>query len=204
MIPGMTGILVEIHPVAVAVTVAALLAAVALLVLHARGQLTVRRLLVAWLAAGYVACVAALTLPLQIRTGDYRNMVPWYEKANFVPLLTIDPPTFVLNIVMTVPLGFLLPFFVRVRGVRQVALIGLAVSATIELTQYASNVLLSSGRTGDVNDLPANTLGAVLGFLALRALTRAPAVARLTAHWGAQPTGPTNFRSAAPTDPATH
>ena len=179
----MEGVFVEFSPVSVAVAVAVLLTAVSVLVLRRRGALTVRRLSIWWLASAYLACVAALTFPTQIRTGDYSNLVPWYEKANFLPLVTIDAPTFVLNIVMTVPLGFLLPLLTRVRGVRHVALIGLAVSAAVEVTQFLSNVLVSGGRTADVNDLPANTLGAVLGFLAFRALTRLPAVAETAARW---------------------
>ena len=187
MISAMNGILIELQPAPVAAALAVLLMAGSVLVLRLRGELTVRRLLISWLASGYLACAGALTLPLQLRTGDYSNLVPWYDKGNFIPLVTIDAPTFLLNIVMTVPLGFLLPFFVRVRGVRQVALIGLAASATVEVTQFLSDVLVSSGRTGDVNDLPANTLGAVLGFLAYRTLTRVPAVAEYAARWGAQP-----------------
>jgi hypothetical protein len=184
-IATMTGILLEIPPAAAGATVAVLLMAGWILVLRRRGTLTFRRLVIAGLASCYLAGVAAVTLPLQIRTGDYGNLIPWYEKGNFVPLAGLDTRTLVLNIVMTFPLGLLLPFLTRVSGVRQVALTGFALSAAVEVTQFLSDVLVSGGRTADVNDLPANTVGAVLGYLAYRCLTRLPAVADAAGRWGA-------------------
>ena len=71
------------------------------------------------------------------------------------------------------------------KGVRQVALTGVALSAAIEMTQFLSDVLVSGGRTADVNDLPANTIGAVLGYLVYRSLNSLPAVAELAGRWGA-------------------
>nr|WP_269778707.1 VanZ family protein [Microlunatus antarcticus] len=87
---------------------------------------------------------------------------------NVVPLVTLDAPTFVLNIVMTLPLGALLPLVLRVRSVPAVALVGLAVSTTIEGGQGVGDVLLGMSRTVDVNDLIANVTGTVLGLLCFR------------------------------------
>jgi VanZ like protein len=184
MMAAMNGVLVEIPPPVAAVTTAVVLVAASLLVLRWRGGLTARRLLVLGTTSLYLAGVAAVTLPLQIRTGDYGNRVPWYDKVNLIPLITIDARTFVLNVLMTVPLGLLLPLLIRVDSVRRVALIGFVLSAAVEVTQFLSDVFVSSGRTGDVNDLPANTLGAVLGYLAYRLLTVIPAVAGLATRWG--------------------
>ncbi|WP_430782928.1 VanZ family protein [Actinoplanes sp. G11-F43] len=137
--------------------------------------LTMRdRLLPAVAGALYLTGVVAVTLlPLQIATGLYANQVPWYEKASYIPIITIDLRTFVLNIVMLLPFGFLLPMLRRIDSVKQIAWLSLAFSATVELIQFATNVLVSSGRTPDVNDLLANTLGGVLGFLAWRTARRA-------------------------------
>jgi hypothetical protein len=181
----MTGILLEIPPAAAGAAVAVALMAGSVLVLRQRGTLTPRRLLIAWLTSWYLAGVAAVTLPLQIRTGDYSNLVPWYQKGNFVPLIGLDTRTVVLNIVMTFPLGLLLPFLTRVRGAGQVALTGLALSAAIELTQFLSDVLVSGGRTADVNDLPANMIGAVLGYLTYRSLISLPGAAEVAGPWRA-------------------
>lgn len=100
---------------------------------------------------------------------------------NVVPLVTIDPTTFLLNIVMTLPLGALLPLVVRVRSVPAAALVGLVVSASIELGQGAGDVLLGMSRTVDVNDLIANVTGTVLGLLAFRtvAAVAGPTLGRL-------------------------
>ena len=133
---------------------------------------------------GALAAVLRLTtLPLQISLGEYANTVPWWEKISWIPLLVIDPRTFVLNIIMTVPLGVLLPLLIPIRGVRQVTMVGLGFSAAIEVVQLCTNVFLSSGDLADVNDLLANTLGAVAGFLFLRRLTRIGAMADLAARF---------------------
>jgi glycopeptide antibiotics resistance protein len=161
----MSGIQSEIPALPVLVTLTAAL----LLVTWWRYR---HRLLLAWAWVGYAMAVLAVTLlPLQIATGDYANQVPWYETGNWLPVVTIDAVTFVANIVMFVPLGVLLAMAGRTRTPRQAALIALACSAGIEIVQYLTNVLVSSGRTADVNDLIANTLGAVLGFLAWRAIS---------------------------------
>lgn len=90
--------------------------------------------------------------------------------VNVVPVVTIDPRTFLLNVVMTVPLGLLLPLLVGVRSVTGAALVGLLVSAGIESAQGLADLLFDLGRAVDVNDLIANTTGAVLGLLCLRLL----------------------------------
>jgi len=70
------------------------------------------------------------------------------------------------NILYFVPLGILLATlgwrFIAVAGV------GMAVSATIEVTQYFVN----DGRTADINDVITNTLGAILGWLVVFAVGR--------------------------------
>jgi hypothetical protein len=159
-----------------------------LLVLRRRGTRTFRRLVIAGLTSCYLAGVAAVTLPLQIRTGDYSDLIPWYEKGNLVRLAGLDTRPLVLNIVMTFPLGLLLAFLTRMSGAGQVALTGPALSAAVEVTQFLSGVLVSGGRTADVNDLPANTVGAVLGYLTHRWLTRLSAVADAAGRWGAAAT----------------
>lgn len=125
-----------------------------------RGELSRPRLVTAGASCLYLVAVLAVTLlPLN---------GPKADTLILVPLITIDPVNFLLNIVMTVPLGFLLPLLTRVRGAGQVAWLGLAASTAIEVTQFVTDALLHSGRTSDVNDLIANTLGAVAGYLLWR------------------------------------
>lgn len=130
-----------------------------------RRLFSARRMLTVLLATTYGAAVLAVTLlPLQVALGSYANSVAWYEKLNFIPILTIDVRTFFLNIVMTVPLGMLAPLLGQVRTPRRAALTGAVVSLAIELAQLLTNLLLSSGRTADVNDVLANIIGAVIGW----------------------------------------
>ncbi|WP_160166026.1 VanZ family protein [Actinoplanes sp. OR16] len=148
------------------------LAAVLFVVTWWRLRTDLGRLLIGWLSAAYGLAVLAVTmLPLQIATGDHANRTAWYEKGNWLPVLTIDVVTFVANIVMFLPLGALLAVTDRTRTARQIALTALACSAAIEVVQFLTNVLVSSGRQADVNDLIANTIGGVLGFLAWRAIS---------------------------------
>jgi len=107
--------------------------------------------------------------PIEVNLGEYRNLTRLYKAANFIPILTIDVKTFVLNVIMLVPFGMYLPFLSRkIRSVKQAARLGFYVSLSFELTQLAIRVLLGSGRSTDINDLIANTSGAVIGFLLIR------------------------------------
>jgi glycopeptide antibiotics resistance protein len=61
-------------------------------------------------AVAYVVAVADVTLfPIDVTLGRYGNQAAWYSQINPIPLLTLDLQTLVLNVVMTMPLGVLLP-----------------------------------------------------------------------------------------------
>ncbi len=145
-----------------------------------RRLVTPARLLTVALTTLYGAAVLTLTLfPLQIATGDYANHASWIEKANIIPVLTIDVRTFMLNVLMIVPLGVLVPLLRRSCRWTTALGIGVTASAVIEVTQWLTNIFVSSGRTADVNDFVANGLGAVLGYWLLRGVTLVPSVAAL-------------------------
>lgn len=80
---------------------------------------------------------------------------------NFVPFQSEGMFTYSMNILMFMPLGFLLPYVWReYRNLLKTALIGALFSIFIELAQLPTN------RLADIDDLMMNTLGAVLGYLA--------------------------------------
>lgn len=111
--------------------------------------------------------------PIEVNLGEYRNLTPWYKAANFIPILTIDLKTFVLNVIMLVPFGMYLPFLSRkIQSIKQAARLGFYISLSFELTQLVIRILLGSGRSTDINDLIANTLGAVIGFLLIRKVSK--------------------------------
>ncbi|WP_340377444.1 VanZ family protein [Streptomyces sp. SS7] len=60
-------------------------------------------------AAAYAAGVLALTLfPVVVTYGEYANLMPWTNQINWVPVPSPDP-SILANVVLTVPLGVLLP-----------------------------------------------------------------------------------------------
>lgn len=73
-----------------------------------------------------------------------------------------------LNILLFVPLGFLLPILYRkYDGISKIALVGFLVSLSVEIAQ-----MFGTGTT-DINDLITNTVGACLGFLLFRLVYKA-------------------------------
>jgi glycopeptide antibiotics resistance protein len=70
------------------------------------------------------------------------------------------------NILLFIPLGILVSALAW--RLPAVLCLGLGLSLCIEVTQY----LLDIGRTADVNDVMENTLGTLLGWLVVYALSR--------------------------------
>ena len=66
-----------------------------------------------------------------------------------------------LNVVMTVPLGFLWPLVRGKKGVWRAVLAAFLLSLCIELLQP----LLTTNRTSDITDVIANTTGGLVGYL---------------------------------------
>ena len=67
--------------------------------------------------------------------------------------------TYILNIIMFMPLGFLLPLIWKnFRNAKKVVLMGFLMSLAIEICQ------LFNLRATDIDDLMMNTLGALVGY----------------------------------------
>ncbi|MEU1277281.1 VanZ family protein [Streptomyces sp. NPDC005805] len=140
------------------------------------------------LTALYAAAAVAITIfPLWVYGGEYRNAMPWTNQIQPIPLLTADV-SMLPNVIMFLPLGFLLPLFSdRFTRGRTVAVCALA-SLGIELTQLLQYIALGNGRAVDINDLIANTLGGLLGYAVLRAARRAAALRGVLDRLSAAPT----------------
>ncbi|MEU4218820.1 VanZ family protein [Actinoplanes sp. NPDC026623] len=123
----------------------------------------------------YAASVVALTVfPIRVRSAAYWADEPWRTMIHLIPG-DVDGPSFVLNVIMFIPLGVLLPLlWPRLDGVRRLAACAATASLAIELTQFVLGMTLGSRRTVDVNDLIANTGGALLGLLILRLAVPSP------------------------------
>lgn len=142
-----------------------------------------RQLAIRVAAALYAAAVVSLTLfPLRVYTGEYRNLSPWIGQVNPIPLLMADM-SMIPNLIMFVPFGFLLPLFTRCEGARRMALMAALASLAIESAQLVLYIVFSSGRSVDVDDVIANTLGGLLGFALLRLALRGERTRALFALW---------------------
>ncbi len=118
------------------------------------------RLLAAKLMVLYLMVLFALTLG-----GFYRPHSP----RNFVPFRSIEHDVrvggrefvinFVGNIVVTVPMGLMLPSLLGRCSTLRVAGVCLALSSVIEILQG-----ISGRRVADVDDVILNTLGGVIGW----------------------------------------
>jgi glycopeptide antibiotics resistance protein len=179
----------EIPALPVVVPLAAAAAVLMLWRLHRRAAVTVPRLLVVALICVYGAGVLAAVL-FPIRLGRAGGGVSWTAFLNLVPLVNTEPFDMVENVVMFVPLGLLLPLIARVDSARRILLYGFVVSLSIEAVQFLADLALNGGHAVDVNDLLANTLGALFGYGSLRGALRVPAVRRLA---GATRSGSLNW-----------
>lgn len=118
----------------------------------------------------YATAVVAVTVfPIRL----YPGQAQWADRHwtlvfQWIPF-DVPPVSFVLNVIMFMPLGVLLPLLWPATGsVRRLGAWALALSCLIEGTQFVGWVTLGNFRTVDVNDLISNTAGALLGLLVLR------------------------------------
>lgn len=98
----------------------------------------------------------------------YRHEFGWLSTLRSAVFLQV-----IFNVVLFVPLGFLLQHRWR-RGIVGTALIGLGISAIIEVTQGTAvwGLFPCPYRTADVMDLIMNTTGAIAGWLVGFIITR--------------------------------
>ncbi|MEC5305972.1 VanZ family protein [Bacillus thuringiensis] len=86
------------------------------------------------------------------------------SQINLTLFDTAGSTTYLLNIVLFMPLGFLLPMiWPHFRKMKNTVCAGFLFSLAIELNQLLNN------RITDIDDLFTNTLGAIIGYLLYRA-----------------------------------
>jgi glycopeptide antibiotics resistance protein len=133
-----------------------------------RGNVSRRRVIAVSVLFLYAVTVVAITaFPIRVRQADWAGE-GWWTVFRLIPFV-VPPLSFVLNVVMFVPFGVLVPLlWPRADSVGRLAGSAVCASAGIELTQFVLWVTLGSHRMVDVNDLIANTAGALVGLLILR------------------------------------
>ena len=124
-------------------------------------------------AAVYMAGVLGFTFfPFQIMYGKYADPIVWYDQINWLFLVTLDPSA-IPNVIMTIPLGILLPMiFGKITSSWRALAWGAVFSLAIEVSQVLGCVLFNNYRGADVNDVLVNALGCVLGYWIVRLAVR--------------------------------
>lgn len=85
-------------------------------------------------------------------------------KLNLIPMVDGFSLSFILNIFLFMPFGFLCPMIsVNYKKARNTLLLGLGLSLAIEVSQ-----LFTLHRASDIDDLLTNILGTVIGYLCFR------------------------------------
>lgn len=80
-------------------------------------------------------------------------------KISLIPFSSDGFFTYIMNIIMLMPLGFLVPYIWKnFRNIYKVTIIGFLFSLFIEISQIPTN------RAVDIDDLIMNTIGAMLGY----------------------------------------
>jgi glycopeptide antibiotics resistance protein len=124
-------------------------------------------------AAVYIAGVLGFTFfPFHIMYGKYASDVVWYNQVNWGLLVTLDPSA-IPNVIMTIPLGILLPLvFGKITSSWRAVACGAVFSVAIEVSQVLLVVLVNNYRGADVNDVITNSLGCALGYWIVRSVVR--------------------------------
>lgn len=125
------------------------------------------RVVLALLSAVYLWAVAWLTLRARPYGSDLSavldRVLSWLAERPSTAWITFDRLEFGANVAMFVPLGVIAVLWFGVRGWWWAPVLGLVVSLGIETAQ----ALFLDSRVSDPRDLVANTLGAVIGMLAM-------------------------------------
>ncbi|MFI5494624.1 VanZ family protein [Actinoplanes sp. NPDC051859] len=117
----------------------------------------------------YAAAVVAVTIfPIRPHPASYWAGEPFMTMVHWIPG-DVDAPSCTLNVIMFIPFGILLPLlWPATDRLPAIGWRALAASAAIETVQLILGLTIGSRRTIDINDLIANTAGALLGLLLLR------------------------------------
>lgn len=125
-----------------------------------------------------LAVLHFVLFPMQVRIGSPYSENPW--GINVIPILTADLGSFLSSVLLMLPLGVFLPLLLPTSSsVKTVAQRTFKLSLAIELTQFLTNVILGNYRIPDVNDVIANTLGGVLGYLLFKQMSRMVGIGRV-------------------------
>lgn len=103
-------------------------------------------------------CIDVAGIGTVWQIGTHKTIIRM-DEINFIPFSSEGILTYILNVIMFIPLGFLLPLIWKSeRKISNIFKVSLWFSFLIEFCQ------LFNFRTTDIDDLMMNTLGGILGF----------------------------------------
>ena len=98
-----------------------------------------------------------------------------WGQINYIPIIGLkihDLKTSCLNVLMTIPFGFLIPFIKKVKF-KQICTMGIVFTVSIELTQLILGLIVGDTiRVIDINDIIFNQLGVIIGYFLFNGFTK--------------------------------
>jgi glycopeptide antibiotics resistance protein len=137
----------------------------------------------------YLLAVVHFTVfPIRILTGQWRREAEFHETVNLIPLHNVDRGDFILNVIMTVPLGVMLPIvWRRARTPLVMAAVALSVGSALETNQYIMRLAFANDRNVNMNDVISNGTGVVIGYALFRYAMEDPVLQTLIDRLSVQP-----------------
>ncbi|RXR22683.1 VanZ family protein [Oerskovia turbata] len=138
-------------------------------------RFSVPRAAVALALGVYVAGIVANTV-FPVFLDKPVSSAPWASHLAVVPFADYEVADAVMNVLVFVPVGVLVPLLVPRASWRRAVAAAAVLSLTIEATQLVTAHLLGGGHIADVNDLIFNITGGAVGFAVFSALVKVPSV----------------------------
>lgn len=155
-----TGVLPDIWPVIIIITVIACSVRIAYLINNEKEFCFYKELFML-LFIIYVMCLFEV-VTLQDYNYGLSNFVPFHEIFRYEIGSRLFVKNILGNILLFLPYGYFITSYVNNKKYWPVAILTIIISITIELVQ------LNIGRTFDIDDVILNTCGGVLGFYLYR------------------------------------
>lgn len=114
-----------------------------------------------------------IDIMIQDNLGLKHNLIPFKDLLDGIKTGYIVIPTLQLikNIILFIPLGFLIPLIYSGIKTKKIILIGFLTSLSIETIQFLLGQIIGYNyRSFDINDLITNTLGTLIGILIYKIL----------------------------------
>lgn len=137
------------------------------------GRFSVPRAAVALALCVYAAGIVANTI-FPIFLDKPVSTSSWGSHLAVVPFADYEIADAVMNVLVFVPVGILVPLLTSRASWRRVVVAAAVLSLTIEVTQLVTAHLLGGGHIADVNDLIFNITGGAVGFALFSVLLRVP------------------------------